>query len=315
MKTSSFSGDGAAPSGVVRNMSNSSRSTVLSKQEYESVKRLLRSNKDVARHPEVRKQTFLVFRLLQNVSKRFTERGGGVIDDDASSNSSEDPALAFVEDLLQRHSNVGFDCEGDEELFARTESERSEDISASIDSSSGLIEGNDRRSVDFDHNVDVGVSIEPLPNDSLKQSPREPVAVETFFGPCLLSSLCFLREEAKEEEPMVESLTTVEMPVEEETPPGLVFRVKDAFLDARNDNEGEASMTPAVDDALRTLHDTDPRQVDDDDDEDDGDEVLRVHLGRGGPYDNLLRILHNIKEKDVNRPTGRNQPNQEAILR
>jgi hypothetical protein len=106
---------------------------------------------------------------------------------------------------------------------------------------------------------------------------------------------------------MVESLTTVEMPVEEETPPGLVFRVKDAFLDARNDNEGEASMTPAVDDALRTLHDTDPRQVDDDDDEDDGDEVLRVHLGRGGPYDNLLRILHNIKESQGE---GRESPDR-----
>jgi hypothetical protein len=297
MKTSSFGGDGASPSGVVRNMSNSSRSTVLSKQEYESVKRLLRANKDVARHPEVRKQTFLVFRLLQNVSKRFTERGGGVIDDDDSSNSSEDPALAFVEDLLQRHSNVDFGCEGDEELFERTKSERSEDISASLDSSSGLIEGNDRRSVDFDHIVDVGVSIESLPNDSLKQSPREPVAVETFFGPCLLSSLCFLREETKEEEPMVEeSLTTVEMPVEKETPPGLVFRVTDAFLDARNDNEGEASMMPAVDDALRTLQGTDPRQAVDDDEEDDGGEVLRVHLGRGGPYDNLLRILHNIQQ-------------------
>jgi hypothetical protein len=305
MKTSkAFGGDGVAPSGVARTMSNSSRSTVLSKQEYESVKMLLQANEDVARHPEVRKQTFRVFRLLQNVSKRFTERGRAVIDDNSSSSSSEDPALALVEDLLQRHSNVDFDCEAEEENFQTADSETTDEASASIDSSSGLIDSVDRRPLASVG--EAGAKVESK-NDSLKESHRESVTADSFFEACLLSSLCFLREEAKEEKPMVESVSTATMPIENEAPPGLVFRVTDAFLDARNDNEGETSTTRAVEDVLRTLQETTPRQIDDDNEEDEGDEFLRVNLGRGGPYDNLLQILHNIKQSQGE---GRESPNE-----
>lgn len=304
MKTSSaFGGDGVAPSGVVRSMSTSSRCTVLSKQEYESVKMLLQANEEVARHPEVRKQTFRVFRLLQNVSKRFNERGrAGAIDDDSSSSSSEDPALALVEDLLQRHSNVDFESE--EEMPSKLESGTTDNVSASRDSSSGLVDGTDGRPLKSDG--EVGAKVESTTNASLKSSHREAVVVDDFFESCLLSSLCFLREEAKEEKPIVESPAMTAMPVETEAPPGLVFRVSDAFIDARNDNEGETSMKRAVDDALRTLSDTAPHRIDDDDEEDEVDEELRVNLGRGGPYDNLLQILHNLKQSQGE---GRESPN------
>jgi hypothetical protein len=298
MKTDkAFGGDRVAPSGVVGSMSHSSRSTVLSKQEFESVKMLLDANEDVARHPDVRKQTFRVFRMLQNFSKRFSERGTAVIDDDASSQSSEDPALALVEDLLQRHSNVDLDGEGEEEIVQTVDSETTGDVSSSQDSSSGVIEvGNDTPPMVADGVV--GAKIEPPTDDSLKETHREPATADSFFGSCLLSSLCFLREEAKEATPMLESSAPVTVPIDD-APPGLVFRVTDAFIESRNDDEGETSMTRAVDEALRTLQDSAPRQIDEHDyeeDEAEGDEVLRVRLGRGGPYDNLLRILHNIKQ-------------------
>jgi hypothetical protein len=272
--------------------SNSSRSTVLSKEQYESVKTLLQTNKEVAHHPEVKKQARLVYRLLQKLSNRCIATNTCSEDD----NDVKDPVLLLVDDLIQNNSI---------ETIEKEESSQTKDCALDEEKEHSDAFSSEGAVKPTNNPVPVPVPKEEvvasaaseskaLTKDSSCVSNQEDFNAGAIF--CSLLPLCFPRSQDADTTAAADDNVDLSepQPLAVTPAPGLVFRVNDAPLETRDDKE---LMNPNAFDAGRSCQEREqglPRSMPDPDME-DVDEDLQIKLGRGGPYDNLLRILLSLE--------------------
>jgi hypothetical protein len=272
--------------------SNSSRSTVLSKEQYESVKTLLQTNKEVAHHPEVKKQARLVYRLLKKLSNRCIATETCSEDD----SDVEDPVLLLVDDLIQNNSIETIEKEESSQTQDCTLDEEKEHSDAF--SSEGAVKPTNNPVPVPQEEVVASASSESkaLTKDSSCVSNQEDFNAGAIF--CSLLPLCFPRSQDADTTALADD--NVDLTVSEPQPlpvapaPGLVFRVNDAPLETRDDKE---LMNPNAFDAGQSCQEREqglPSSMAYPDME-EVDEDLQIKLGRGGPYDNLLRILLNLE--------------------
>jgi hypothetical protein len=272
---------------------------------------LLQANKEVVHHPQVKRQVRLVFSLLQRVSKRFREAGTcneeTVVDE-------EDPLASFVDDLVQ-NDLIEVNVDDDREIREATDSPFPGEKESSEASSSGVI----------DH-TEPGPPVAPEA-DHLATEESEPVKTESrnweyiTFGGLWSSLLPLCGPDIHENDDLnVDKADPAGSPSVTAPPPlneVVVERSNDdepsssSPVERRDDGELARSSAYGLDDSLRAREERVELEVmpllpssraEKEEGEDDDNEDFQIKLGRGGPYDNLLRIISNlngVQEDDI----------------